>query len=49
LRRESPTPVLAIASDIADPLVAEKVIGSAVAGCGRVDTLVNNDGIFTVH
>jgi len=48
LGRASPTPVLAIASDIADPLVAEKVIGSAVEWFGRVDTLVNT-GIFTVH
>jgi NAD(P)-dependent dehydrogenase (short-subunit alcohol dehydrogenase family) len=38
--------VLAIAGDIADPLVADKVIGSAVERFGRVDTLVNNAGIF---
>src|SRR5262249_34895155 len=38
--------VLPIAGDIADPSVAERVIGDAVARFGRVDTLVNNAGIF---
>jgi NAD(P)-dependent dehydrogenase (short-subunit alcohol dehydrogenase family) len=38
--------VLAVAGDIADPAVAERVIGEAVARFGRVDTLVNNAGIF---
>jgi NAD(P)-dependent dehydrogenase (short-subunit alcohol dehydrogenase family) len=38
--------VLAVAGDIADPAVAERVIGDAVAKFGRVDTLVNNAGIF---
>lgn len=38
--------VLAIAGDIADPAVADRVIGGAVEKFGRVDTLVNNAGIF---
>src|SRR4029079_18606 len=38
--------VLAVAGDIVDPAVAERVIGSAVEKFGRVDTLVNNAGIF---
>ena len=38
--------VLAIAGDIADPPVAEKVIAGAVERFGRVDTLVNNAGVF---
>src|SRR5438552_2924392 len=38
--------MLAIAGDIADPTVADRVIGSAVEKFGRVDTLVNNAGIF---
>jgi NAD(P)-dependent dehydrogenase (short-subunit alcohol dehydrogenase family) len=38
--------VLAIAGDIADPAVADRVIGEAVAKFGRVDTLVNNAGVF---
>ena len=39
--------VLAVAGDIADPKVAERVIEEAVAKFGRVDTLINNAGIFT--
>ncbi len=38
--------VLTIAGDISEPAVAERVIQSAVAKFGRVDTLVNNAGIF---
>src|SRR5688500_13063368 len=38
--------VLAVAGDISDPAVAEKVIQSAVEKFGRVDTLINNAGIF---
>jgi NAD(P)-dependent dehydrogenase (short-subunit alcohol dehydrogenase family) len=38
--------VLAVAGDIADPAVAERVIAGAVERFGRVDTLVNNAGIY---
>jgi NAD(P)-dependent dehydrogenase (short-subunit alcohol dehydrogenase family) len=38
--------MLAVAGDIAYPAVADRVIGSAVETFGRVDTLVNNAGIF---
>lgn len=38
--------VLVVAGDIGDPAVAERVIGGAVEKFGRVDTLVNNAGIF---
>ena len=38
--------VLAVPGDIADPAVADRVIGGAVERFGRVDTLVNNAGIF---
>ncbi len=38
--------VLAVAGDVSDPKVAEKVIAEAVAKYGRVDTLINNAGIF---
>jgi NAD(P)-dependent dehydrogenase (short-subunit alcohol dehydrogenase family) len=38
--------VLTVAGDIADPAVAGTVIGAAVREFGRVDTLVNNAGIF---
>ncbi|HVJ87421.1 MAG TPA: SDR family oxidoreductase [Caulifigura sp.] len=35
-----------VAGDISDPAVAEKVIREAVEKFGRVDTLVNNAGVF---
>jgi NAD(P)-dependent dehydrogenase (short-subunit alcohol dehydrogenase family) len=38
--------VLTVAGDIADPAVAERVVAEAVAKFGRVDTLVNNAGVF---
>jgi len=38
--------VLAIGGDIADPSVADRVIGGAIEKFGRVDTLINNAGIF---
>lgn len=38
--------MLAVAGDIAEPAVADRVIASAVEKFGRVDTLVNNAGIF---
>jgi NAD(P)-dependent dehydrogenase (short-subunit alcohol dehydrogenase family) len=37
---------LTVAGDIADPVVAARVIAEAVEKFGRVDTLVNNAGIF---
>ncbi|QEH31570.1 3-oxoacyl-[acyl-carrier-protein] reductase FabG [Aquisphaera giovannonii] len=37
---------LAVGGDVADPAVAERVIADAVRAFGRVDTLVNNAGIF---
>jgi NAD(P)-dependent dehydrogenase (short-subunit alcohol dehydrogenase family) len=45
--KPDPSPdVLAVAGDIADPKVADRVIGEAVSKFGRVDTLVNNAGMF---
>lgn len=38
--------LLCVAGDISDPVVAEQVISYAVAKFGRVDTLINNAGIF---
>ena len=38
--------VLAIPGDIADPALADRVISEAVARFGRIDTLVNNAGMF---
>jgi NAD(P)-dependent dehydrogenase (short-subunit alcohol dehydrogenase family) len=38
--------ILTVAGDIGDPAIAERVIREAIARFGRVDTLVNNAGIF---
>ncbi|GGC87778.1 SDR family NAD(P)-dependent oxidoreductase [Chelatococcus reniformis] len=38
--------IAAVAGDISDPAVADRVIGDALARFGRLDTLVNNAGIF---
>lgn len=38
--------LLAVAGDITDPAVAKRVVDAAVERFGRVDTLVNNAGIF---
>ena len=38
--------ILAIPGDIADPKTAQRVMSEGVARFGRIDTLVNNAGIF---
>lgn len=38
--------ILAVPGDIADPATAERVVREALGRFGRVDTLVNNAGIF---
>jgi NAD(P)-dependent dehydrogenase (short-subunit alcohol dehydrogenase family) len=38
--------VVTVAGDIADPAVARNVVDTAVRDFGRVDTLVNNAGLF---
>ncbi|WP_426507751.1 SDR family NAD(P)-dependent oxidoreductase [Dactylosporangium sp. McL0621] len=38
--------ILAVAGDIADPAVGPRVIEGALATFGRVDTLINNAGVF---
>ncbi|GAB7542971.1 SDR family NAD(P)-dependent oxidoreductase [Cupriavidus sp. 8B] len=38
--------ILTVAGDIADPATARRVIAEGVARFGRIDTLVNNAGIF---
>jgi NAD(P)-dependent dehydrogenase (short-subunit alcohol dehydrogenase family) len=38
--------ILNIAGDIGDPATAQRVISEAVACFGRIDTLVNNAGIY---
>lgn len=49
IKPDASADVLAVAGDISDPAVAEKVIGEAVTKFGRVDTLVNNAGIFVAN
>ena len=46
IKPDDSTDVLAVAGDIADPAVADRVIAGAVEKFGRVDTLVNNAGMF---
>jgi NAD(P)-dependent dehydrogenase (short-subunit alcohol dehydrogenase family) len=38
--------IVTVAGDITDPATARRVIGEAIARFGRVDTLINNAGIF---
>ena len=38
--------VLTVAGDIADPATADLIIGAALDRFGRIDTLVNNAGVF---
>ena len=38
--------ILTVAGDIADPVTARRVISEGVARFGRIDTLINNAGIF---
>ncbi|MDX6354942.1 MAG: hypothetical protein QOF98_1845 [Streptomyces sp.] len=38
--------LLTVAGDIADPAVGARVIEQALAAFGRVDTLINNAGVF---
>src|SRR5271168_1965401 len=46
IKPDASAEVLAGAGDITDPAVADRVIGGAVGKFGRVDTLVNNAGVF---
>lgn len=41
--------VVTVPGDIADPKVAERVIAQAVERFGRLDTLINNAGIFAAR
>jgi len=46
IKQGSDANVVAVAGDIADRDTAERVIDEAISRFGRVDTLVNNAGIF---
>ena len=47
IRPSADAGVATVAGDIADPKVAERVIAEAIGKFGRVDTLINNAGVFT--
>jgi NAD(P)-dependent dehydrogenase (short-subunit alcohol dehydrogenase family) len=47
IKQGSDPDILAVAGDIGDPATAERVVSEALARFGRIDTLVNNAGIFT--
>ena len=38
--------VLTIAGDISDPATADRIVGAALETFGRIDTLVNNAGVY---
>ena len=38
--------VLAVGGDVSEPGTADRIIGEAIGRFGRVDTLVNNAGVF---
>lgn len=38
--------VLAVAGDVSDPATADRIVGEALRQFGRVDTLVNNAGVY---
>jgi NAD(P)-dependent dehydrogenase (short-subunit alcohol dehydrogenase family) len=46
IKPSSDPDILAVAGDIADPKTAQRIVSEAIARFGRIDTLVNNAGIF---
>ena len=46
IRRSNDTDILAIPGDIADRGTAERLIAEGMARFGRIDTLINNAGLF---
>jgi NAD(P)-dependent dehydrogenase (short-subunit alcohol dehydrogenase family) len=46
IKPSSDPDILAVAGDIADPKTTERIVSKALERFGRVDTLVNNAGIF---
>lgn len=47
IKPSSDPDVIAVPGDIGDRAVAQRVVAEAIARFGRIDTLVNNAGIFT--
>jgi NAD(P)-dependent dehydrogenase (short-subunit alcohol dehydrogenase family) len=46
IRPSGDSSVLAVEGDLADPPTADQIIGGALERFGRIDTLVNNAGVF---
>jgi NAD(P)-dependent dehydrogenase (short-subunit alcohol dehydrogenase family) len=46
IKQSSDPDILAVSGDIGDPATADRVVKEAIARFGRIDTLVNNAGIF---
>lgn len=46
MRRSDDPAILVIEGDITRPETAERILGTAVERFGRIDTLVNNAGVF---
>jgi len=46
IKQGSDPDIVAVPGDIGDPATAERVVKEAISRFGRVDTLVNNAGIF---
>lgn len=47
IRQGADSDIVAVAGDIGEAATAERVVKEAIARFGRIDTLVNNAGIFT--
>ena len=47
IKQSGEADVLAVAGDIGDPATAVRVVEQALSRFGRIDTLVNNAGVFT--
>src|SRR5882757_6169541 len=46
IKPSSDPDILTVAGDIADPKTAERMVSQAIERFGRIDTLVNNAGVF---
>lgn len=46
IKQSSDSDILAVAGDIGDAATADRVVKEALARFGRIDTLVNNAGVF---
>jgi NAD(P)-dependent dehydrogenase (short-subunit alcohol dehydrogenase family) len=46
IKQSSDPDIVAVPGDIGDPATAERIVKEATARFGRIDTLVNNAGIF---